>query len=78
MEITMWLKNLHKPYSTIPAFCTIVSLMMPNGSCFLAAGPPLCLMEYLALSVAPIVMSYDLQDLISIKGLEVTSYCMLS
>jgi hypothetical protein len=74
----MWLKSLHKPYSAIPAFCTIVSLMMLNDCCFLAAGPLLCLMEYLALSVAPTVISYDLQDLMSIKGLEVTSYCMLS
>src|SRR5215475_13212807 len=38
MEITMWLMSLHKPYSTIPAFCTTVSLIMPNDWC-LAAGP---------------------------------------
>lgn len=69
----MWLKSLHTPYSTIPSFCTIGALMTPNDCCFLAAGPLLCLMEYLAFSVAPTVMCYDLQDLISIKGLEVTA-----
>jgi len=78
MEITIWLKSLHKPYSILPAFCNIVSLMMSNDSCFLAAGPLLSLKEYLALSVAPTVLSYDLQGLVSIKDLEVTSYCMLS
>jgi hypothetical protein len=52
--------------------------MMSNDSCFLAAGPLLSLKEYLALSVAPTVLSYDLQGLVSIKDLEVTSYCMLS
>jgi hypothetical protein len=48
---------------------------MSNNSCFLVAGK---LKEYLALSVAPTVLNYDLQDLVSIKELEVTGYCMLS